>query len=152
MLLKMRKRRASSVVVAEIFLMFATVIVAYPLTGFAFGLLGSHASPGLISVGTAIVSADFSTCDIQFINTGSNNAAVTGITLEYPAGPFAHEASVSGLNLVVPAGGTASFTPSASACLRDFGISGVSTISGERFSGVVLLSNGGQAYFAGSFD
>jgi len=71
------KRRASSPVLAEMFLISIAIMVAVPLGGFAFGLIGSHASTAAIAVSASECSAagpSTTSCIFSLINRGTQNA------------------------------------------------------------------------------
>lgn len=144
-----QSRSALSSVVVTITLICATLLVALPLSAFVFGTLASHVEPAEITVTTVSISHDFSTCQLQVLNLGSGAASVTGVALFYPAGPNANSAHAVGLDVSLSPGAPTSVDLSAT-CAATLGSAGPASVS-EMFTGVVSLSNGGVAYFAGRY-
>ena len=143
------RRHGVSSAIVTVVLICITLALALPLSAFVFGTLAGHVQPAEIQVTSVNINHDFTTCEIQVVNMGTGTASVTGVALFYPAGPHNNSAFAEGLDVPLRPGVSTSVDLS-SGCPGSLGSAGPASES-ELFTGVVSLSSGGVAFFAGRF-
>ena len=130
-----RPRRAVSPVLAELNLLFVSLIAGAAVAGFVVQLMDGSLHPAEVSVGTASCrSGDVETCVLTLTNVGASSVQVTSCAIGSQNGNL----NASG-GATVPAGGSATVSCS---------LGGPSGAVDSSLTGWVSLTNGARVYFA----
>jgi len=148
------QRKGISPIIATLTLIAVTLVAAVAIGGFVFGIFGSQTSTAQVSVTYAYIPHDVTTGTLQIVidkptegtygiialqNLGTANVAVNGVSLTYGGSTkYASLSEPAPLN----SGGTVTLY-----------ITSLPTdaVAGQQFTGVVVLSNGAQIPFSGTF-
>ncbi|MEM3510556.1 MAG: archaellin/type IV pilin N-terminal domain-containing protein [Nitrososphaerales archaeon] len=147
------KRKAISPIIATLTLVAVTLVAAVAVGGFIFGVFSSQTSTAQVSVtyaqiavpqqaGTFVIQVGQEPQSyvgtIRLVNSGTSSIGISGLSLTYGGSTYFASAS-SG---TISAGGT-----------QTIYITGLSSLptSGQQFTGAVVLSNGAQVPFVGTF-
>ena len=137
-----RKRKAISPVLATVILIAITLIAAIAVAGFVFGLFGSFTSSATVQVIQAPIPHALAIGNWVFAqNTGTSNTNVNSMTLTY--GGVTCTPTITVTTVTAGAGSIPVPVTAAGTC--------VAGTSGEAFTGILFLSNGGQVPFSGQF-
>lgn len=146
-------RKAISPIIATLTLVAVTLVAAVAIGGFVFGVFSSQTSTAQVSVtfaqitsaagnGTLTIQVGGSATDpvgtIRLVNSGTSSIGISGLSLNYGGSSSYAEAS----GATVAAGST-----------QIIYIMSLKTTptSGQQFTGAVVLSNGAQVPFVGTF-
>jgi flagellin-like protein len=147
------QRKGISPIIATLTLIAVTLVAAVAIGGFVFGIFGSQTSTAQVSVTYAYIPHDVPLGTLQITtqapqgtygiialqNLGTANVAVNGVSLTYGGSTkYASLSEPAPLN----SGGTVTLY-----------ITSLPTdaVAGQQFTGVVVLSNGAQIPFSGTF-
>jgi flagellin-like protein len=147
-------KKAISPIVATVLIVAATLIAAAAIIGYIFGIFGSTSTTANVSatsaafthLGTSNVGA------VTLYNTGSGNAYEMAVSVSYQGTTCTLPvASVTGGGSGNPIIGGGTQTLLISVTTAGQFCSGVTAMAGNAFNGYVVLSNGEQASFVGTF-
>jgi len=148
------QRKGISPLIATLTLIAVTLVAAVAVGGYVFGIFGSQTSTVQVSVTYAYIPDDVAEGTLQIVtekptegtygiitlqNLGTANVAINGVSLTY--GGSTNYASLSS-SASLKSGETATIY-----------ITSLPTkaVAGQQFTGAVVLSNGAQIPFAGTF-
>jgi len=141
------RRKAISPVLATVILIAITLIAAIAIAGFVFGLFGSFTSSAQISASTVSCFTNPANhtayCDLVVQNTGTSNAAVTGVHVNIAGVSTAAATFNPVLPMTVTAGaGQVHLVVHMAAAVQG-------GTAGSQVVGTMALTNGGQVSFSG---
>jgi flagellin-like protein len=139
-----KNRKAISPVLATVILIAITLIAAIAVAGFVFGLFGSFTSSAQVQVIQAplVHNAAAPTGNVYAQNTGTSNTNVNSMSLTYGG-----QTCSPGMGVTTVTAGAGSTT----VAITGAGTCATASTSGEAFTGMLYLSNGGQVPFSGIF-
>ena len=136
-----RRRKSISPVLATVLLISITLIASTAIAGFVFGLFGTFTSTAQVSAGTVACSGTPEVCVVPLQNTGSGNAAITGVcNLAFAGGPYVGTAVMTTGNLRAGNNGVVRCTAPGSS----------HAVAGTEVTGSISLGNGAYVLFAGT--
>jgi flagellin-like protein len=149
-----QQRKAISPIVATVLIVAATLIAAAAIIGYVFGVFGSASNTANIAVTSAsmksLVAA--SAGSITLSNTGTASAYASAVSISYQGTSCTlPSADVTGGGSALPIIGGATQTLAISLATAGQYCGTTTAISGNAYNGYVILSNGAQASFTGSF-
>jgi len=149
------RRKGISPIIATLTLVAVTLVAAVAVGGFVFGVFGTQTSTPQVTVVYAYIPSDLddtglaATTDdtapppygkIMVKNVGTSSVDISGLTLTF--GQSKAYAEVQGDDTTIPAGETK--TIYITALQKE-------AAAGQQFTGAVILSNGAQVFFTGTF-
>ena len=139
-----KRRRAVSVIVAELMMVAVVLIVAVILAGFVYGTMAGYIPPAEVAAQATLCSSSSGSSVCQFIltNLGPRTVNTDGLCTMTVGG-----SSVAG---VLQNGGTV--PPNGSLNSAECVVSGGQAVSGSTVGGTISLSNGAQVYYAGTMN
>ncbi len=147
-----RAKKGISPIIATLTLVAVTLVAAVAVGGFIFGIFGSQTSTAQVSVTyTQITAATGNNTftiqvggtaqnpvgTVRLVNSGTSSIGIVGLSLTYGGSTYYAEGSGT-----ISAGGTE--------VIYIMTLQTTST-SGQQFTGAVVLSNGAQVPFVGTF-
>jgi FlaG/FlaF family flagellin (archaellin) len=137
-----KRRRAVSVIVAELMMLVVVLIVAVILAGFVYGTMAGYIPPAEVAAEATICSSSggSSVCQFMLTNLGPRTVNTDGLCTMTVGG--SRVAGVLQNGGAVPPNGSLNSVE----CL----VSGGQVVSGSTVGGTISLSNGAQVYYAGT--
>jgi len=146
-----RRRKAISPVLATVILIAITLIAAIAVAGFVFGLFGSFTSSARVQISTATIVHSATTpgvgSSLLALNTGTSNTIANSVSLTFGGQTCTLTITPGTVTITagVAPGVSIPFTADSGSCDT------IASASGQAFTGIVYLSNGGQVPFSGTF-
>lgn len=154
------ERRAISPIVATVLIVAATLIAFAAVAGYVFGIFGSASSTANVAVNSISLAGGAGTGGkVTLTNTGTGSTSISDVSLTY-SGQTCLLSTTGTYSPVLPQligaagttganGATQTLTYTLTAAGKYCG--SVVATSGVAFNGYVVLANGEQATFTGTF-